>query len=83
MNARPTADLLTPDHGEPAAPTPDALRAHIDAACARIAPLWPLQHFVAVNPFFGLRDQTFQDASDTLARITGAGLYMPRDYYRA
>lgn len=54
----------------------------IDAACARIAPLWPLKHFVAVNPFFGLSDQTFQDASDTLARILGHGIYMSRDYYR-
>lgn len=53
----------------------------IDAACGRIAPLWPLKHFIAVNPFFGLRDHSFQDASDTLARITGSNLYMPRDYY--
>ncbi|WP_295586264.1 YbcC family protein [uncultured Lamprocystis sp.] len=54
----------------------------IDAACARIAPLWPLQHFVAVNPFFGLRDHSFQDASDRLARVIGSSLYMPRAYYR-
>jgi len=54
----------------------------IDAACGRIAPLWPLKHFVAVNPFFGLRDQTFQDASDTLARIVDTSLYMPRAYFR-
>lgn len=54
----------------------------IDAACGRIAPLWPLKHFIAVNPFFGLSDHSFQDASDTLARITGSNLYMPRDYYR-
>lgn len=54
----------------------------IDKACARIAPLWPLKHFVAVNPFFGLRDLSFQDASDTLARILGQGIYMSRDYYR-
>jgi len=54
----------------------------IDAACARVAPLWPLKHFVAVNPFFGLSDKTFQDASDTLARILGHGIYMSRDYYR-
>jgi len=59
-----------------------AMNAKIDAACARIAPLWPLKHFVAVNPFFGLRDQHFQDASDTLARILGHGIYMSRDYYR-
>jgi uncharacterized protein YbcC (UPF0753/DUF2309 family) len=54
----------------------------IDAACARIAPLWPLKHFVAVNPFFGLLDHSFQDASDTLARITGSSLHMPRTYFR-
>lgn len=59
-----------------------ALGHQIDAACERIAPLWPLKHFVAVNPFFGLRDKTFQDASDTLARILGHGIYMSRDYYR-
>lgn len=54
----------------------------IDAACARIAPLWPLRHFVAVNPFFGLRDHDFQQASDLLARVAGSSLYMPRAYYR-
>jgi uncharacterized protein YbcC (UPF0753/DUF2309 family) len=58
------------------------LDSHIDAACARIAPLWPLKHFVAVNPFFGLSDKSFQNASDTLARILGHGIYMPRTYYR-
>lgn len=59
-----------------------ALDERIDAACGRIAPLWPLKHFVAVNPFFGLRDLGFQDASDALARITGNGLYMSRGYFR-
>ena len=83
MNAPMTDDLADRGDAELAAPAPEALRAHIDAACGRIAPLWPLQHFVAVNPFFGLRDESFQEASDTLARITGAGLYMPRAYYRA
>lgn len=59
-----------------------SLDQQIDAACARIAPLWPLKHFVAVNPFFGLRDKTFQEASDTLARILGHGIYMSRNFYR-
>lgn len=54
----------------------------IDAACGRIAPLWPLKHFVAVNPFFGLAGHSFQQASDILARITGNSLYMSREYYR-
>jgi uncharacterized protein len=58
------------------------LDSRIDAACSRIAPLWPLKNFIAVNPFFGLSDHSFQEASDTLARITGNNLYMSRNYYR-
>jgi len=61
---------------------PDDLDKRIDAACARITPLWPLKHFVAVNPFFGLRDLPFQVASDTLARVAGSKLYMDWSYYR-
>jgi len=74
-------DMLTKD--ENSAPmNPLELNRHIDTACGRIAPLWPLKHFVAVNPFFGLGDQTFQQASDTLARVIDTSLYMPRTYYR-
>ncbi len=58
------------------------LERRIQAACGRIAPLWPLKHFVAVNPFFGLRDHSFQEASDLLARVADSSLYMPRAYFR-
>ncbi|WP_296806250.1 DUF2309 domain-containing protein [Thiocapsa sp.] len=54
----------------------------IAAACERIAPLWPLDRFVAVNPFHGLRDLPFQEAAAMLRRVAGARLYMPRAYYR-
>jgi uncharacterized protein len=87
-----TAEKTRPTERHPAGPTGNRTRLwaaerpnvdrQIDAACARIAPLWPLKHFVAVNPFFGLSDQTFQGASDTLARILGHGIYMSREYYR-
>ncbi len=62
--------------------TAERLDTRIDAACARVAPLWPLKHFIAVNPYFGLRDQRFQDASDLLARVAGSSLYMPWNYWR-
>ncbi len=58
------------------------LTAKIDTACGRIAPLWPLKSFVAVNPYFGLADQTFWQADLTLKRITGQGLTMPRAFYQ-
>ncbi len=56
--------------------------ARIDRACGRIAPLWPLKSFVAVNPYFGLADQSFWQADATLKRVVGQGLTMPRAFYR-
>lgn len=53
----------------------------IEAACNLIAPLWPLKNFVAVNPYFGQGDQPFWQAGQTLEKVAGAGLTMPRDYY--
>ncbi len=58
------------------------LKARIDQACGRIAPLWPLKSFVAVNPYFGLADQPFWQADRTLKRIAGRGLTMPRAFYK-
>ncbi|MCL4485790.1 MAG: DUF2309 domain-containing protein [Nitrospirae bacterium] len=54
----------------------------IDRACRRIAPLWPLKHFVAVSPYFGLVDKPWEEAHRTLARVAGTGLFMPRSYFR-
>ncbi len=54
----------------------------VESACRRIAPLWPLKNFVAVNPYFGLVDMDFRDADKHLGRILGRGLTMPRAYYR-
>ena len=50
-------------------------------AAARVAPQWPLKHFVASNPFIGLTDQPFGEACMTLARATGSmPLLAPQDY---
>ncbi|MHB8543018.1 MAG: YbcC family protein [Leptospirales bacterium] len=58
------------------------LKSKVETACRRIAPLWPLKHFVAVNPYFGLSDQSFWQADKTLRRVAGTGLCMSREYYR-
>jgi len=65
--------------------TPQAqagLAAQIEAACARVPPLWPLKNFVAVNPFVGLSDRHFLDASLLVRRVTHGDMMMPRSYYR-
>ena len=58
------------------------LDAVLSQARKRIAPLWPLRGFVAVNPFLGLTSQRFEEACQTQRRITGAEMLMPRRYYR-
>lgn len=75
--------LACTEASEPATRAADAeVRAAIDAACARIAPLWPLKHFVAVNPFLGFAGQTFAETCATLHRVTRTRMLMPRAYYR-
>ncbi len=58
------------------------LKNTVESVCQRISPLWPLNAFVAVNPYFGLRHQDFEHASETLARVAGSPLVMPHQYYR-
>lgn len=54
----------------------------ISQACRRIAPLWPLSRFIAVNPFLGFSDAPFAHAVGELRRLTGARALMPRAFYR-
>jgi len=61
--------------------TIDAVIAATKRAEQRIAPLWPLRYFVAVNPYLGLIDHTFADAAQLLARRTDARMTAPRDFY--
>ena len=63
-------------------PFSSSLSATIERACRRIAPLWPLKHFVAVSPYFGLVERPWEEAHRTLGRVSGTGLLMPRAYYR-
>ncbi|MEZ5143006.1 MAG: DUF2309 domain-containing protein [Acidimicrobiales bacterium] len=51
------------------------------AAAGRIAPLWPLERFVAVNPYLGLTDHRFGDAAERLAATAGARTTLPAEFY--
>ena len=54
----------------------------IETARRRIAPLWPLKHFVAVNPFLGFTGQSFAMTCATMQRVARARMLMPRSFYR-
>jgi hypothetical protein len=61
--------------------TDAALQAAVEAACARIAPTWPLDRFIAVNPFWPRTDKPLPEVAGELAALSGARLLMPRAWY--
>lgn len=63
-------------------PTKSEIRDAARRATVRIAPLWPLRHYVAVNPFLGLANLSFSVAATRLAHVSGARMTMPRAWYQ-
>lgn len=53
----------------------------LQKACGKIAPLWSLENFVAVNPYLGMTDQPFEKLADQLSKIGGVRMTMPLSYY--
>jgi uncharacterized protein YbcC (UPF0753/DUF2309 family) len=51
--------------------------------CAKIAPLWPLENFVAVNPYHHFVDHPIEGVADRMAKVAGARTAMPIAYYLA
>ncbi len=66
-----------------APPTIETVQAAVARACARIAPVWPLADFVAVNPFVGLSGMGFAEACDWMGAVAGAEMLPPRSAWRA
>ncbi len=63
-------------------PASSDLDAAIQAACARIAPTWPLDRFIAVNPLWGFLDKPLEQVSSRLSALSGSRMVMPRSWYR-
>ena len=59
-----------------------ALAAAIDAATDSIAPTWPLDRMIAVNPYWGHIGHSFAASAETLARLGGSPLTLPMADYR-
>ena len=67
--------------GPLAAENARALEAAIESACATIAPNWPMDRLIAVNPYWGWLERSFERADHTLARLADSRLWMSRSYY--
>ncbi len=51
-------------------------------ACDRIAPTWPLDQFIAVNPYWGWVQHSAPEAAARLGVLCGTRLTMPRTWFR-
>jgi uncharacterized protein YbcC (UPF0753/DUF2309 family) len=59
-----------------------ALHAAVMEACARIAPAWPLDRMIAVNPFWGFISESMATTAERVAALNGAHMLMPNEWYR-
>ncbi len=73
MNARVEAAV---QHSE-------RLAGQIATAAARIAPAWPLDASIAVNPYWGWVDRPMPEAAAWLGTLAGTRLTLPREWFRA
>ena len=50
-------------------------------SCKRIAPAWPLKNSVAVNPYLGLSEFSFNSAAQLLKERSDINMTMPLEFY--
>ena len=60
----------------------DLVKAAVKTACDTIAPTWPLDRMIAVNPYWELTGESFEEVGFKLARIAGSPVTMPLSFYR-
>ncbi|MDO3720932.1 DUF2309 domain-containing protein [Marinobacter sp. chi1] len=58
------------------------VREAIHSACDSIAPTWPLDRMIAVNPYWQHVSAPFSQTAETLDRLAGAPMAMSLTYYR-
>ena len=61
--------------------TTEAVTDIINSAVKKIAPTWPLDQFIAVNPYWGFLSSPIEKAHADLMRLSGSSLLMPREFY--
>ncbi|MEO7954470.1 MAG: DUF2309 domain-containing protein [Polaromonas sp.] len=59
-----------------------AIDSAVEVACRLIAPTWPLDRFIAVNPYWGWVDRPIEEAAAQLKQLSGSRMHMPRAFYR-
>ncbi|MEL7297251.1 MAG: DUF2309 domain-containing protein [Pseudomonadota bacterium] len=75
-----TADVIPMATGRTPLSTTQVNHALRDAALM-VPPLWPLENFVATNPYIGFTDKAFGEAGGRLKQAGIGDVLMPADYY--
>lgn len=60
---------------------PESLVVKLKEATKKIAPVWPLENFVAVNPYLGLTNKSFENATKDLAAADAIQMTLPSSFY--
>ncbi len=74
-------NLLKSNHAKPIDSKYESLLATLRKASKKIAPLWPLESFVAVNPYLGLIEKSFENVALDLAVAGGIQMTLPTSFY--
>lgn len=61
--------------------THEELMATLRTACKKVAPVWPLENFVAVNPYLGFTGKKFDSVAQELAAAGGIQMTLPTSFY--
>lgn len=59
-----------------------AVATAVESACKRIAPTWPLDQFIAVNPYWGFLSEPIRAVAARIESYSGSRMVMPRAFYR-
>ena len=54
----------------------------VEDTADKMAPLWPLKDFVAVNPFLGFVDNPYVATCEYVRNLTPGGMQMAANYYQ-
>ena len=60
---------------------PTVVKEKLKATCKRTAPLWPLDSFVAVNPYMGLAQEPFDKSMHSLNALAGIKSTLAMEHY--
>jgi len=59
----------------------EALLNTLREASKKIAPVWPLENFVAVNPYLGFTNEKFDNVAQKLAAAGAVQMTLPASFY--